>query len=74
MAAKKPLPKRSKKVDSIDLYELVLQGMQSIDPVDRDAADSLRSLLVLQLKSPKVVIPPEAIKYYKLLLKLNASL
>ena len=52
MAAKKPLPKRSKKVDSIDLYELVLQGMQSIDPVDRDAADSLRSLLVLQLKSP----------------------
>ena len=74
MAAKNALPKRSKKVDSVALYELVLQGQASTDQVVRGAADSLRSVLVLQLKQPKVQIPPEAIVYYKTLITFNQTL
>lgn len=74
MPAKSAVPKRSKKVDSVILYELVLQGTQSMDVEVRAAADSVRSVLVLQLKSPKVVLPPPMIPFYKTLLKYNTTL
>ena len=74
MAAKQKLPKRRKNVDSLELYQLVLQATESKSEAHRNAADSIRSILVHQMKSKKVLLPPEMIPYYKKLLKLDKEL
>lgn len=74
MAVKNRLPKRSKNVDSLELYQLVLQATGSTNVEYRNAADSIRSILVHQMKSKKVLLPPEMIQYYKKLLKLDKEL
>lgn len=46
-------------INSLRLYERILQGFDAADQDVRDAADTCLSFLIPRLRSPQIVLPPE---------------
>lgn len=68
MAAKSPVI-----TTSTELLALALHGSKTPTTKCQDAADSIRSLLALNLKCHTVIVPPEMVGHYRVLARSKKS-